>query len=325
MMVFQVRLVLESHMQPPVPKDEAARIAALHDLQVLDTGPEADFDDIVALASEVCAAPISLVSLVDAKRQWFKAKIGLDAGQSEREVSFCAHAILGRDLMVVPDARADSRFADNPYVQTTPGVRFYAGAPLVTSDGTALGTLCVVDYKPHRLTLDEMRALRALAKQISEYLELRKRIITGDAYAFESHDVDLAYLIEGRVRDLRPIADGRNIVMTLSSSGAPIVLADPRRLAPAIDYVVFTCLKTAPPGGRVAVKVIDRPLPGFEVSHAGGSIMPAWQADLDGKHRAEEPLPAAAAAVLRAHGATVATTSAALGSPDVSFRIEFPP
>jgi hypothetical protein len=311
-------------MQPPVPKDEEARVAALHDLQVLDTGPEADFDDIAALASEVCAAPISLVSLVDAKRQWFKAKIGMDAEESEREVSFCAHAILGRDLMVVPDASTDARFADNPYVHTTPGVRFYAGAPLVTSDGTALGTLCVVDYKPHRLTLDETRALRALAKQVSEYLELRKRIITGDAYAFESHDVDLAYLIEGRVRDLRPIADGRNIVMTLSSSGAPIVLADPRRLAPAIDYVVFSCLKAAPAGSRVAVKVIDGPAPAFEVSHGGGSIMPAWQADLAGMHRAEEPLPAAAAAVLWAHGAKVTRTSPALGSPDVAFRIEIP-
>src|SRR5689334_3465942 len=324
MMVFQVRLALESHMLPPVPRDEESRLTALHDLQVLDTGPEADFDDIVALASEICGAPISLVSLVDTERQWFKAKVGLDAEESEREVSFCAHAILGRDLMVVPDASADKRFADNPFVQTDPGVRFYAGAPLVTSEGNALGTLCVVDYRPHRLTLDETRALRALARQVSEYLELRKRIITGDAYAFESHDVDLAYLIEGRVRDLRPIADGRNIVMTLSSSGSPIVLADPRRLAPAIDYVIFSCLKAAPAGGRVAVKVIDRPLPGFEVSHAGGSIMPACQADLDGKHRAEEPLPAAAAAVLWAHGATVSTTSPALGSPDVTFRIEFP-
>jgi hypothetical protein len=311
-------------MQPPVPRDEESRLTALHDLEVLDTGPEADFDDVVALASEICAAPISLVSLVDAERQWFKATVGLDAEESEREVSFCAHAILGRDLMVVPDARADKRFADNPFVTAEPGIRFYAGAPLVTSEGSALGTLCVVDHKPHRLTLDEMRALRALAKQVSEYLELRKRIITGDAYALESHDVDLAYLIEGRVRDLRPIADGRNIVMTLSSSGAPIVLADPRRLAPAIDYIVFSSLKAAPAGGRVAVKVIDRPLPGFEVSHAGGSIMPAWQADLDGKYRAEEPLPAAAAAVLWAHGATVSTTSPALGSPDVTFRIEFP-
>src|SRR5690349_12993872 len=280
MMVFQVRRGPESHMQPPVPRDEESRLTALHDLEVLDSGPEADFDDVVALASEICAAPISLVSLVDAERQWFKATVGLDAEESEREVSFCAHAILGRDLMVVPDARADKRFADNPFVTAEPGIRFYAGAPLVTSEGSALGTLCVVDHKPHRLTLDETRALRALAKQVSEYLELRKRIITGDAYALESHDVDLAYLIEGRVRDLRPIAEGRNIVMTLSSSGSPLVLADPRRLAPAIDYVVFCCLKAAPAGSRVAVKVFDGPVPGFEVSHGGGSIMPAWQADL---------------------------------------------
>lgn len=312
-------------MLPPTPRDEEARLKTLHALNVLDTAPEADFDDIVGLASDLCGAPISLVSLVDTHRQWFKAKIGVDAEETEREVSFCAHAILGRDLMVVPDATADVRFADNPFVRTTPGIRFYAGAPLVTSEGSALGTLCVVDHQPHRLTLDQTRALRALAKQVSEHLELRQRTIVNDAGTIDPRDVDLAYLLEGRIRELRPIADGLNIVMTLSSAGAAIVLADARRLAQAIDYVVFSSLKAAPAGGRVAVKIIERPSPAFEVSHAGGSIMPAWQADLAGRHTADEPLPAAAAAVLRAHGATVTTTSAALGSPDVSFRIEFPP
>src|SRR5689334_22617154 len=143
MMVFQVRLALESHMLPPVPRDEESRLTALHDLQVLDSGPEADFDDIVALASDLCGAPISLVSLVDADRQWFKAKIGLELDETHRDVSFCAHAILGSDLMIVPDASADERFADHPFVQATPGVRFYAGAPLRTGAGSALGTLCV--------------------------------------------------------------------------------------------------------------------------------------------------------------------------------------
>src|SRR3712207_6631246 len=132
-------------MRAPIPSDEADRLRALHELDVLDTGAEAEFDDIVALASRICGVPMSLVSLIDADRQWIKAKVGTDVTETTRDVSFCAHAILGRDLLVVPDARLDARFADNPGVVTDPGVRFYAGAPLITTDGYAVGTLCVVD------------------------------------------------------------------------------------------------------------------------------------------------------------------------------------
>jgi GAF domain-containing protein len=311
-------------MQPPVPTNEEARLDSLYALNVLDTAPEADFDDIVGIASEICGAPISLVSLVDARRQWFKARLGMDEEETTREVSFCAHAIMGRDLMVVPDATADARFADNPFVLGEQGIRFYAGAPLVTDDGNALGTLCVIDHEPHRLTLDQTKALRALARQVSEHLDLRRSVLEAGAEAGERRDVDLAYLLDGRIRALRPIADGRNIVLTLSTVGAPIVSADPRRLPQALDYVVFSALKAAPAGGRVAVRVAETPAPGIEVSHAGGSIVPAWQADLSGRHPADEPLPKAVAEVLRQHGATVSTVSAPVGSPDVSFRIDFP-
>lgn len=165
-------------MRAPLPADEAERLRVLHELEVLDTAAEADFDDIVTLASRICGVPMSLVSLIDTDRQWIKAKVGTDATETTRDVSFCAHAILGRDLMVVPDARLDSRFADNPGVLTEPGVRFYAGAPLVTTDGYAVGTLCVVDITPHRLTLDQLRALRALARQVTRQLELNRYAAT---------------------------------------------------------------------------------------------------------------------------------------------------
>jgi hypothetical protein len=312
-------------MQPPVPADEDARLTSLHALKVLDSPPEADFDDIVALASEICGAPISLVSLVDTHRQWFKAKIGLDENETDREVAFCAHAIMGRDLMVVPDATADARFADNPFVQRTGGIRFYAGAPLLTSDGSALGTLCVVDHDPHRLTLDQTRALRALARQVSEHLELRRLAVAPrSTEAFELRTVDLAYLLEDKIRDLRPIADARNTVLMLASAGPVAIEADPGWLARALDYVIFNALKLAPPGDRVTLLVKADPTPTLEVSHAGGSITPTWHADLAGRRMADEPLPAAVAAVLRRHEVSVATTSEPLGSPDVCFRLTFP-
>src|SRR5215213_7653718 len=128
-------------MKAPLPDNETDRLAALYALDILDSAPEQDFDDIVALASKVCDTPMSLVSLVDTDRQWFKARIGTELTETPRDLSFCAHAILGKDVLVVPDATKDARFVDNPMVDVD-GVRFYAGAPLITTDGFALGTLC---------------------------------------------------------------------------------------------------------------------------------------------------------------------------------------
>ncbi|MGI5237097.1 GAF domain-containing protein [Dactylosporangium sp. CA-139066] len=296
-------------------------------MAVLDTPPETDFDDIVRIASEICGAPISLVTLVDAERQWFKAKVGdIDVAETPREVAFCAHAIMGRDLMVVPDATADARFADNPYVQAADGIRFYAGAPLLTSGGAALGTLCVVDHSPHRLNLDQMRALRALAKQVTELLELRRLVVTAELQARpEPRAVDLAYLTEARIRELRGIADARNIAITLGLTDATTVHADPAKLSRALDYVIFSALKLAPAGGRVAVRVLGTPVPTIEIGHAGGSIRPEWHTDLAGIREADEPVPRVVADILRAHGATAMDTSAIVGSPDVRFELRFPP
>lgn len=312
-------------MRPPTPPNEPARQAALEQLQVLDTGPEADFDDIVGLASEICGAPISLVSLVDSRRQWFKAKVGIDAEETDREVSFCAHAILGRDLLVVPDATMDRRFADNPMVQGGLGIRFYAGAPLLTSDGNALGTLCVVDFDPHRLGLAQIKGLRALAHQVAEQLELRLMAITDLGAGGETSPVDLIYLVDRLIQELRPIADARNTAITLAVGNPCVVSADFRRLGKALDYVIFTALKAAPPGGRVAVRVSDAGGPMLDMSHSGGSIAPAWQRDLSGARAADDPVPRAASAILRAHHATVRDAGEPLGSPDVRFQLKFPP
>jgi serine/threonine-protein kinase len=148
----------------------------LHACHVLDTEPEPAFDDVARLASQVCATPIALVSLVDTSRQWFKARVGLDVTETPREHAFCAHTILESDPMIVEDAQSDPRFSDNPYVLNAPHLRFYAGVPLRLESGDAVGTLCVIDTVPRRLTGPQLDALRMLAAQVTRELSLRRRL-----------------------------------------------------------------------------------------------------------------------------------------------------
>lgn len=161
----------------PVPHNESERLEALAGLEVLDSLPEAEFDALVQAASLACGAPISLISLVAADRQWFKANVGLPgASETSREVAFCAHAILGDDVFEVPDATQDSRFADNPLVVGRPDIRFYAGAPLTLASGHRVGTLCVIDRTPRRLDGAQREVLRCLARAAASALEARQAV-----------------------------------------------------------------------------------------------------------------------------------------------------
>jgi GAF domain-containing protein len=156
------------------PLNEAERLEILRQYRILDTEREPAFDDIAMLAAHVCDTPMAMVSLVDEKRQWFKARVGLEVQETTRDVAFCAHAILESEVMVVPDALHDQRFAQNPLVTDDPQIRFYAGAPLITPSGHGLGTLCVVDRNPRTLSDDKVKALQALARQVVTQMDLRK-------------------------------------------------------------------------------------------------------------------------------------------------------
>jgi diguanylate cyclase (GGDEF)-like protein/PAS domain S-box-containing protein len=204
---------------------EANRLAALRSYNVLDTLPEEDFDDIVRLTSVICDVPVALITLIDEGRQWFKARIGTDIEQTPRAVSFCAHALEQPELLIVPDTTQDERFAANPLVTGGPQVRFYAGAPLRTPEGQALGTLCTLDSRPRTLSAGQQDALLILSRQVMAQLELRRRISDQERLIRDRGRV------EARLRLLETAVERANDVILITE-------AEPfDQLGPAIVYV----------------------------------------------------------------------------------------
>ncbi|MBA3642231.1 MAG: ATP-binding protein [Acidobacteriota bacterium] len=157
-------------------QEEADRLTALRTMQILDTDAEPSFDDLTLLASHICETPMAAITFVDTDRQWFKARVGIPVSETPRSVAFCSHAIANDGIFVVRDAAKDATFRDNPQVTGEPHVRFYAGAPLMSREGHAVGTLCVIDRRPRTLTPDQMQALDALRRQVEAQLDLRRRI-----------------------------------------------------------------------------------------------------------------------------------------------------
>ena len=195
-----------------MPANESARLDALRRYRILDTDPERAFDDLTFLASQICATPIALITLIDENRQWIKSRVGVTLTETARSVAFCAHTIEQRGIFVVPDAREDARFQENPFVRNEPHIRFYAGAPLVTADGHALGSLCVLDKVARTLSESQTFALDALRRQAQAQLELRRNLADLEHSLAERDRAEAER--EALVHDLRESLDH---VSTLSS------------------------------------------------------------------------------------------------------------
>ncbi len=196
-------------LDAPMPPDEDARLAALRRYEVLDSAAEAAYDDLAMLAATICEAPIALISLVDESRQWFKSRIGLDVQETSRRESFCAHTLTDGKLLEVEDARLDPRFADNALVLGDPGIVSYTGSPLVTPDGFALGTLCVIGHEPKRLTQLQKDALEALSRQVVRLIEQR-RVVTAlvdVTRALDEFSARTAHDLKNPVAAIRGYAD----------------------------------------------------------------------------------------------------------------------
>jgi anti-sigma regulatory factor (Ser/Thr protein kinase) len=221
--------------------DETARLAALRRYQILDTGAEQAFDDLALLASQICGTPIALITLIDADRQWFKARVGVTITESARSVSFCTHAIQQRDLYTVPDTTKDALFRDNPFVAGEPGIRFYAGAPLVTQEGHALGTLCVLDRIPRTLTSEQAQGLEALKRQVEAQLELRARVMELKASLADRERLEVEQT--ALIADLRTTLDevkklGALVPLSSACQFDMVIPADPRSIPAVTDGVL---------------------------------------------------------------------------------------
>ena len=220
--------------------DETGRLAALRRYRILDSEPEQAFDDLTLLASQICGTPIALITLLDETRQWFKSRVGVSATETARSIAFCAHTIQLDDLFVIPDTLADERFRENPLVVDEPRIRFYAGSPLVTHDGHALGSLCVMDRVPRTLTPEQHGALDALRRQAVAQLELRQNV---DDLARALRRRDQAEEAERRlILELRAALDGAKQLSALlpfcSACQFNIVIpADPAAIRTVTDGV----------------------------------------------------------------------------------------
>jgi hypothetical protein len=218
----------------PVPANEAERLEVLKSYEILDTGPEEAFDGLTRLASYICETPISLVSLIDSQRQWFKSKLGLEVPETPREISFCQYAIMQNDIFEVEDAQSSDLFRNNPLVTGEPNIRFYAGAPLINSEGYNLGSLCIIDTVPKHLTDQQRDALQTLAREVVSHLELRRARL---ALQHEKEKLEALLRLANSTVDQSFLAGKNDIFVKQESKLVKISTADILWVEALGDYV----------------------------------------------------------------------------------------
>jgi diguanylate cyclase (GGDEF)-like protein len=232
-----------------LPENERERLRELERYRILDTLPEQAYEDLVKIAAGICGTPMALVSLIDHERQWFKARTGIDAPETPRDIAFCAHAINQPDeLFIVQDARVDERFSDNPLVTEDPNIRFYAGAPLVTPSGYALGTLCVIDREPRELEPFQIEAMRGLSRQVVALFELRR------AHRELRHHVEERNWYEQQLRDYQKDLEQENLHLTRQSGTDALTgVANRHALNAALEWR----FERAREGERLHLAIVD--------------------------------------------------------------------
>ena len=227
-------IAINPMQQPEIPANESDRLVALDRYHILDTLPEQVYDDLTQLAADICGTPIALISLVDKDRQWFKSRVGIDATETPRDISFCGHAVAESAILNVPDASLDPRFADNPLVAQDPNIRFYAGIPLITEDNFALGTLCVIDRQPRDLTEQQIRQLEALSRLVISQLEIRLKEDSSRLLASvveSSSDAIITKSLDGIITSWNPAAERLFGYSETEAIGNPVsMLFPPDRL-----------------------------------------------------------------------------------------------
>jgi diguanylate cyclase (GGDEF)-like protein len=235
--------------KPAKPEREEERLAELHRYRILDTDPEEAYDDLLTIVAGICGTPMGAVTLIDGERQWFKARQGLELTETPRDVAFCAHAILEpHKLLHVRDSQLDDRFSDNPYAQGDGAIRFYAGAPLVSSSGSALGTLCVMDTRPRELSKEQSDALMRLSKQVVALMELRK------AYSKLQHHLNERDWYEKQLKRYHEELEQQNAELA-EQSRTDVLTGLPNRRA--FSAALGRAIETAGAGRRLHVAVID--------------------------------------------------------------------
>ncbi len=234
----------------PVPEREQERLRELELLTIMDSLPERSYDGFAKLAGIICDTPIALITLLDGSRQWFKANVGLDATETPRDQAFCAYAILDPGtVMVVKDATDDERFVNNPLVTGDPSIRFYAGAPLVTASGLALGSLCVIDREPRELSARQLEALEIIASEVSMTLQLRRTVLDLERTVLDQ-DAEVNRLVEYQTELQRVESDQRQMASTVPVSG----LANRRALDTRLSEEVARAVRYEVP---LSVLMID--------------------------------------------------------------------